>query len=265
MSVARNSWITAGIAALGATTFSFLAQAQQELPNVDGHPSLSGTWYNGDGVLHIRPVRTGASICISGCADEAEGPAPARVPAERPSYKPEFLANVRDLDERQVEEDPALRCYPPGVPRIGPPDKIVHIPGQVVFLYNDITGSQYRTVPTDGRGHRTDIGPSYLGDAIGRWEGDTLVVETVNFNADTWLTDDGTFHTTDLRVVERLWREGDGLHYQATAYDPAVLTEPWVKQVRVATLTDRELVPAPPCIERDLDLIVDGSHHDNRR
>ena len=100
---------------------------------------------------------------------------------------------------------------------------------------------------------------------MGYWEGDTLVVETTNFNEDTWLTDDGTFHTTDLRVVERLWRESDTLNYQATAFDPAVLAEPWEKQVRVATLDDRELLPAPPCIERDLDLIIDGSHHDNRR
>ena len=131
-----------------------------------------------------------------------------------------------------------------------------------MFLYNDITGSHYRVVPTDGRGHRTDIGPSYLGDAVGRWEEDTLVVETVNFNEDTWLTDDGTFHTADLRVTERLRREGGTLHYQVTAFDPAVLAEPWK---RVATLTSRELVPAPPCIERDIDHIVDGTHHDNRR
>ena len=172
---------------------------------------------------------------------------------------------VRDLDERQIDEDPALRCMSPGVPRIGPPDKIVQVPGQLVFLYNDITGSYFRTIPTDGRGHRTDVGPDYLGDAIGYWEDDTLVVETVNFNEDTWLTDDGSFHTAELKVIERLSREGNELNYQATAYDPAVLTEPWEKAPRVATMTSRELVPAPPCVERDLDLIIDNSHHDNRR
>ncbi len=256
--------LAAGLA--GAVLTTAFAQTESDIPRTaGGYPDLNGTWYNGDGVLHVRPVQKGASLCIRGCEDEAAGPAPARTPAERPNYKPEFLAKVRDLDDRQVVEDPALKCFPPGVPRIGPPDKIVHVPGQVVFLYNDITGSHFRTVPTDGRGHRTDIGPSYLGDAVGRWEGDTLVVETVNFNEDTWLTDDGTFHTADLRVVERLWREADTLYYQATAFDPAVLAEPWEKQVRVATLTDRELVPAPPCIERDLDLIIDGTHHDNRR
>ena len=262
MNVLRSLWITAALATLGATA----SYAQDDVPRLSNdRPDLNGTWYNGDGVLHVRPVQKGASLCIRGCEDEAEGPAPARVPAERPSYKPEFLAAVRNLDERQVEEDPSLRCYPPGVPRVGPPDKIVHVPGQVVFLYNDITGSHFRTVPTDGRGHRTDIGASYLGDSVGRWEDGTLVVETVKFRDDTWLTDDGSFHTADLRVVERLWRQGGELHYQATAHDPAVLTEPWAKQERVGTLTARELVPAPPCVERDLEFIIDGSHHDNRR
>ena len=112
------------------------AQSSSELPRgADGHPDLNGTWYNGDGVLHVRPVvKPGGSVCIVGCEDELTEPAPARVPVERPSYRPEFVAKVRELDERQVDEDPALRCMPPGVPRIGPPDKIVQIPGQLVFL-----------------------------------------------------------------------------------------------------------------------------------
>jgi hypothetical protein len=267
MNAIRNLWIVAAAAVIGAASQHSSAQTNSDVPRgPDGHPDLNGTWYNGDGVLHVRPVRKeGASLCIRGCEAENTAPAPARVPLERPSYKPEFVAKVRDLDERQVEEDPALRCFPPGVPRIGPPDKIVQIPGQLVFLYNDITGSHFRTIPTDGRGHRTDIGPSYLGDAVGHWEGDTLVVETTNFNEDTWLTDNGMFHTADLRVIEKLWREGDSLHYQATAFDPAVLAEPWEKEPRIATLTTRELVPAPPCLEQDLSHIIDGTHHDNRR
>ncbi len=250
-----------------ATSLAVSAQKMTDVPRLsDGRPDLNGTWDNGDGILHVRPVvRQGGSICITGCESQLTEPGPARVPIERPSYKPEFLAKVRDLDERQVDEDPALRCFPPGVPRIGPPDKIVQIPGQVVFLYNDITGSHFRTIPTDGRDHRKDVGPSFLGDSVGHWEDDTLVVETVNFNEDSWLTDDGSFHTSDLRVVEKVWRVGNELRYQATAYDPAVLTEPWVKAPRVAALSDRELLPAPPCIEQDLDLILDKSHHDNRR
>jgi hypothetical protein len=267
MNANRKLWMIAAGVCVAAASLESSAQSSTDVPRgPDGRPDLNGTWYNGDGVLHVQPVaKPSGSICIVGCEDELTEPAPARVPVERPSYKREYVAKVRDLDARQVDEDPALRCMPPGVPRIGPPDKIVQIPGQLVFLYNDITGNFFRTIPTDGRGHRTDVGPDYLGDAIGHWDGDTLVVETLNFTTDTWLTDDGSFHTADLEVTERLWREGDELHYQATAYDPAILTEPWVKAPRVATLTARELVPAPPCIERDLDLIIDNTHHDNRR
>ncbi len=137
-----------------------------------------------------------------------------------PKYRPEFTARVADLDKRQVQEDPVLRCFAPGVPRIGPPDKIVQRAGEVVFLYEDVSGSFFRLVPTDGRPHPTNNEPSFLGDAVGHWEGDTLVVETVNFNDQTWLTDNGAFHTGDLRVVERLRRTADTLEWEATASRP---------------------------------------------
>jgi hypothetical protein len=116
--------------------------------------------------------------------------------------RPEFAARVADLDKRQVQEDPVLRCVAPGVPRIGPPDKIVQRAGELVFLYEDVSGSFFRIVPADGRPHPTNNEPSFLGDAVGHWEGE-CVVETVNFNDQTWLTDNGAFHTGDLRVVER--------------------------------------------------------------
>ena len=171
MNANRKLWLIAAAVCVGAASLETSAQSSTDVPRgPDGHPDLNGTWYNGDGVLHVRPVaKPGGSICIAGCEDELTEPAPARVPIERPSYKPEFLAKVRDLDERQIDEDPALRCMPPGVPRIGPPDKIVQIPGQLVFLYNDITGNHFRTIPTDGRGHRTDVGPDYHSPRGGKY------------------------------------------------------------------------------------------------
>jgi hypothetical protein len=175
------------------------------------------------------------------------------------------VARVADLNERQVEEDPVLRCAAPGVPRIGPPDKIVQRVGEVLFLYEDVSGNFFRIVPTDGRPRPQGNEPSYLGDAVGRWEGDTLVVETTNFNGLTWLTDNGAFHTADLRVVERLRRTADTLEWTATAYDPSVLAAPWEAPPRVARLTDLEIVESPPCIDRSLEHMVDGSHHPNPR
>jgi len=265
--------------AFAAAAFAIAAAASAQsadgvVRGADGHPDLSGTWDNGAGIDFVQPKKDGDSICIFGCASGAPPPprgeggaaAPgAPPPPVGPKYRPEFAARVADLDTRQVAEDPVLRCFAPGVPRIGPPDKIVQRAGELVFLYEDVSGSFFRIVPSDGRPHPTANEPSYLGDAVGHWEGDTLVVETVNFNDMTWLTDNGAFHTTDLRVVERLRRNGDTLEWTATAHDPAVLAAPYEAPRRVAKLTDLEIVESPPCIDRSLENMVDDSHHTNPR
>lgn len=243
----------------------------------DGKPDLNGTYYHDGGVSFIRPTRLpDGSVCFFGCpppkgsaprAREGQGGGPPipPPPASFPKYKPEFLAKVKDLSDRQVQMDTMLRCQPPGVPRIGPPSKIVHTAREAVFLYDDINGSFFRIVPIDGRPHRKGLPRSYLGDAIGRWEGDTLIVETVNFNDDTWLLDNGAFHTKDLRVVERLHRVGDTIEYQAISYDPAVLLEPWSMKPQRLTITHQELEESARCEDRDVEHIIDGSHHDNAR
>jgi hypothetical protein len=235
--------------------------AAQAPTAASGHPDLSGTWDNGSGVDFVAPVHIGASICVRGCDTNPRGVQAG----DRPTYRPEVMATVNDLEARQVEEDTVLRCFAPGVPRIGPPDKIVQTPTELVFLYDDYTGNFFRVVPIDGRPHRTDVEPGYLGDAIGWWEDDTLVVETVNFNDDTWLTDDGSFHTTDLRVIEKLSIVDGTLRWAATAHDPEVLAEPWELNTRTAHRSDSEILEAPPCIERDLDHLVEPLHHDNVR
>ena len=192
----------------------------------------------------------------------------AGLPEQKPATVVEGAGEVKALEilnDRQVEVDTALQCQPPGVPRIGPPAKIVQTAREVLFLYDDVNGSFFRIIPTDGRPHRKDLPASYLGDAIGRYEGDALVVETVNFNEDTWLTDNGAFHSKDLKVIERLRRVGDTVQYEATAYDPAVLQEPWKERTQTLWLSDREIEESPRCEDRDLDLIKDGSHHDNPR
>jgi len=238
-----------------------LAAVAAETPRAaDGHPDLAGNWDNGSGIDFVAPVKIGDSICLT-----CEVNPRIAAAGDRPTYKPEYAAKVADLDTRQVEEDPLLYCVSPGLPRIGPPDKIVQTPSEIIFLYDDYTGNHFRVIPVDGRSHRTDVEPGYLGDAIGWWEEDTLVVETVNFNDETWLTDDGSFHTTDLRVIERLSRDGDTLEWRATAYDPEVLKEPWELVPRLAQRTDVGIVEAPPCIERSLDIRVNDSNHDNLR
>ena len=259
--------------------------AKKATPHLaDGKSDLNGTWDHLGGIEFVRPQNLdNGSVCVVGCPPAAAagaggagaraggagaraGGPPAAPPAPNfPKYKQEFLAKVKDLSERQVEIDTALQCQPPGVPRIGPPAKIVQTAREVLFLYDDVNGSFFRIIPTDGRAHRKYLPASYLGDAIGRYEGDTLVVETVNFNEETWLSDNGAFHTKDLKVVERLRRVGDTLQYEATASDPSVLVEPWKERTQTLWLTDREIEESPRCEDRDLDLIKDGSHHDNPR
>ena len=115
-------------------------------------------------------------------AEEAGPPFPAPEPTF-PSYQAEFQPRVDELRETQVETDTVLRCYPPGVPRIGPPGKIVQTASEVVLLYNDYNGGYFRIVPLDRP--RGDQPPSHLGQAAGRFEGDVLVIETTRLHRRT--------------------------------------------------------------------------------
>jgi hypothetical protein len=156
----------------------------------------------------------------------------------KPEYKPELLAKVKDLSDKQGVLDPAFYCKPQGVPRMGAPTQIVQTQGQVVFLYG--ASNLFRVIPTDGRPHRADADPSYMGDSIGRFEGDTLVVDVTNFNDDTWLGSDGYFHSEKMHVVERLTRKGDVITYTATVEDPGVLAKPWTMTARDLTISVRQ-------------------------
>ena len=142
------------------------ARAAQSSPRTTaGHPDLNGTWENGAGIAFVQPQRIGASICLTGCAEAPPlaGPPGGMPPLDRPKYKPEFMARVKDLDERQVEEDPVLRCQNPGLPRIGPPDKIVQTQAEVIFLYDDVNGNFFRIIPIGEHSHRTDV------EGVVRW------------------------------------------------------------------------------------------------
>ncbi len=128
--------------------------------------------------------------------------------------------------------DPVYQCFPPGTPRvyIHPfPMEIVQTPGRVLMLFE--YDHLIRQIYTDGRGHRTDLSPSWMGDSTGRWDGDTLVVETVNFNDKTWIDRRGVPHSEELRVVERIRRtDENGLQIDITIEDPVAFTEPWEAQ-----------------------------------
>ena len=125
--------------------------------------------------------------------------------------------------------DPTSRCIFPGVPRVNTspyPFQIVQLADKVVFLYEYM--HNFRVIYTDGRSHRKNWEPSLLGDSIGRWDGDTLVIETVNLTDRTWLDDHGNRHSDALKVTER-WRRvsANQLSYEETIDDPKFYTKPW--------------------------------------
>jgi len=125
-------------------------------------------------------------------------------------------------------DDPDFHCFPAGVPRIYLflyPMEIVHTPGRVLQIFE--YGHNLRQIFTDGRGHAEDENPTWMGDSIGKWEGSTLVVDTVNQNDKTWFGYGGQPHSGDLRVTERISRpDHDSLVIDITMDDPKMYTVP---------------------------------------
>jgi len=181
----------------------------------------------------------------------------------KPLYKPEYWDRVQDMDWNGLTRDPVFRCLPAGVPRMGPPHKIVQTATEMVFLYESRFNGQamYRTIPVDGREHHPlqIADTTWLGYSIGRWEDDTLIIDTVGFNDESWLAWTGYPHTWDMKVTERIHRVGDTLHWEATVDDP-MLIEPWTLDPITRVInTDPEyfFFGAVPCDERDAENIVD--------
>jgi hypothetical protein len=129
--------------------------------------------------------------------------------------------------------DPAFQCYPPGVPRIylHPfPMQIVQTPKELIMLfeYDHIV----RHIYTDGRQHPADATPTYMGDSIGHWDGDTFVVDSVGFNDKTWLDRAGHPHSDKLHVTERLHRiAADRLQIDFTIEDPVAYAKPFTSSM----------------------------------
>jgi hypothetical protein len=108
--------------------------------------------------------------------------------------------------------------------------EIVQVPGRVIVLFE--FDHFTRQIYTDGRGHDKDLPPTWMGDSIGSWEGDTLVVDTTDFNDKTWIDRGGRPHSDALHVVERIRRvDHDTLEDNLTMEDPKAYTKPWSGQI----------------------------------
>ena len=202
----------------------------------DGHPDLSGIWEQNDG-RYTQNIAAGLK--------------PEDVPFQ-PWAK--SLAAQR-LDGSHSREDPPANCLPQGVPRIGaspPPWRIVQTPGLFFIVYE--SHNQWRQIFLDGRELSKDFTPAWLGYSTGKWEGDTLVVETKGFNGKAWLDQLGKPASEALHVVERFRRKNFGhMDIQITIDDPKAYTKPWTITEEVHLLTNTELMESI-CNENNLDL-----------
>ena len=217
----------------------------------DGRPDLSGVWITGALQLLIGEAEAAAIRQ----ADAAAGRQPPPRP-EPPPYKPEAEARRQAYVARRGIDDPMARCFLSGVPRITTrplPFQILQMRGQVIVLYE--AHHAFRVIPTDGRPHPEDIEPSFLGDSVARWEGDTLVVDVIGFNEKTWLAGVGTIHSDKLHVTERDTRDSyETIRYEVTMEDPEVFTKPW-HEVEIFRLRPNERLREYECIENNEDLL----------
>jgi hypothetical protein len=257
----------------------------------DGHPDLNGFW-NTPGALQNLSARAsdGSVLFDLGGAPRSDAPRPgpntAPLPAtsasatENPSYKPEYDAKVKAIVDGQygasTPEDPQYDCKPMGVPRtmlrggLYGAFQIVQTPHVVAILFEASQGMNYRLIYTDGRKHPSDLDTSYLGDSVGHWEGDTLVVDVVGLNDETWLGGGqnapkyALIHSDKEHVIERYTRKGDELTYEATVEDPVMFTKPWViipRRIKHANADDQLLEPY--CEPHDKSHIIKPTEEDH--
>lgn len=147
--------------------------------------------------------------------------AQARFDASKPTFGPRSVAVAET-------NDPIYECLPPGLPRIyahPAPFEIFQFSDRVVIVYE--FQHHVRQIYTDGRGHDQGRPIGWMGDAVGHWEGETLVVESTKFNDMTWVDRRGVPHSEELRVIERISRDGDELAVELTVEDPVAFEAPW--------------------------------------
>ena len=201
----------------------------------DGHVDLSGIWEH-TGNSHVQNI----------AADIKPGEI---------AYQPwaKTLVDAR-ADGSQARDDPPANCMPQGVPRINAapsPWKIIQTPGLVAILYE--TFNFWRQVFLDGRELGEDFTPSWFGYSTGKWEGDTLVVDTKGFNGKAWIDQAGRPTTEALHVTERFQRKDLGhMEVQITIDDPKAYTKPWTVTEKFNLVTYGDLLEVICENNRDL-------------
>ena len=192
----------------------------------DGHVDFSGVWFQGP---------TGRANAWSVVPDEPvkQDPIP---------FKPEVAAKLKSMTRAELELGRAqVTCQPLGVPGMWSdnpyPHQIVMKPNMLVHLIE--SNNNYRVVRIP-RQHKPkeEQEPLFMGDTASRWEGDTLVLETVSFDDRAWIQGNGWYKTDQTKIIERLRRPSmNYLEYQYTVEDPNTLTKPWTSSWRTLSLS----------------------------
>jgi hypothetical protein len=228
------NYTTAGIPRLADGKPDLAAPAPR---SPDGKPDLSGIWADECAVY-------GRDACFirSLFFDLAKDLKPDDV-----QMTPWAAAIAAQRESRDHVDDPYGYCLPPGVPRInfaGGPFKILHAPGVTAFLYESLVGMIFRQVFTDGRALPASPDPTWLGYSVGRWEGDTFVVDSAGFRDRGWLdTRKGRPHSDALRVTERFRRTDFGhMELTVTIDDRKAFRKPWTVTSRLNLMPDTELI-----------------------
>ena len=215
----------------------------------DGKPDLSGVYQADAGGSNQGLEKREKTALTPGGRGVVIDPADGMLPTQ-PWARAENEA--RQAPERGYD-DPTAHCFVAGVPRsiyVPSPFQILQPPGYVLLLFERMS---WRQIPLDGRPHMPDGIRLWQGDSVGRWDGDTLVVETKNLNGKTWLDELGGVITYQATVVEKFIPvDGDTIRYEATVTDPAAYTRPWTIRMPLKRQSHELLEVA--CLEDDQDL-----------
>ena len=194
----------------------------------DGKPNLTGIWQvmntaNWD--LQAHEARQGPVIALG--AAFSVPPGPGVVEGNEIPYQPWAAAKKKENGENWLTRDPEVKCFMPGIPRatyMPYPFQIVQSSSTILMAYEFTSASRVIRMNSSAK----SPAPAWMGWSIGRWEGETLVVEVTDQMEDTWLDRAGNFHSDALRVVERYTAiDPNTLDYDVTIEDPKVFTRPW--------------------------------------
>jgi len=237
----------------------------------DGHPDLAGFWGQPGGNVQAAPG--------------AEVPGQQLFPARHgifsnfeddyfvlgqqgdniPLYKPKYWSQIHYNQAHGAAIDPYLHCLPITPPRLGPPVRIARVPNpkETEFLFFRAafgTPNTFQDIPVGPRFYKPDPDGTWQGDPAAHWDGDTLVVDTVGYNGQTWLSRAGYSASYNLKTIERLHRQGNQMSYDVTVEDPDYLQRPWVLPTqRVQLLPNGYSTIGTPCMWQDVPASIGGT------